>query len=155
MGGDLRLGGRYAFEGNAGGVVREFDEPNRLVVTWEMGPVGPADTSLVEVRLTESDGATRLDLEHRAQVPPEMWDQFGPGAVGVGWDGALLGLALHLAGEKLEGSQDEIAAMPEVIEFNIASAKQWGLAHRAAGADPATADANVEATTQFYVPAQA
>jgi uncharacterized protein YndB with AHSA1/START domain len=152
--GDLRLGGRYAFEGNAGGVIRECEEPNRLVVTWEMGEPGPADSSLVEVRLAESDGATRLDLEHRAQVPPEMWDQFGPGAVGVGWDGALLGLALHLAGEQMTASPEEIAADPAVMEFNIAAAKQWGLAHQAAGADAATADANVEATTSFYVPVE-
>lgn len=152
--GDLRLGGRYQFEGNAGGVVRECEEPERLVVTWEMGEPGPADTSVVEVRLVESDGGTRLDLEHRAQMPPEMWDQFGPGAVGVGWDGGLLGLALHLAGEKLTGTPDEIAADPAVMEFNIAAARQWGLAHQAAGVDAATADANVEATTAFYVPAQ-
>lgn len=152
--GDLRPGGRYLFEGNAGGVVRECEEPTRLVVTWEMGEPGPADTSLVEVRLTSSDTGTRLDLEHRAQVPPEMWDQFGPGAVGVGWDGALLGLALHLAGERLSGTPDEIAADPAVMEFNVAAARQWGLAHRAAGADAKTADAGAEATTSFYVPAQ-
>lgn len=152
--GELRLGGRYQFEGNAGGVVRECEEPTRLVVTWEMGEPGPADTSLVEVRLVADDGGTRLDLEHRAQMPPEMWDQFGPGAVGVGWDGALLGLALHLAGERMDGTQDEIAADPAVREFNTAAARQWGLAHRASGADAATADAGAEATTAFYVPAE-
>ena len=152
--GDLRLGGRYAFEGNAGGVIRECEQPHRLVVTWEMGEPGPADTSLVEVRLVESDGGTRLDLEHRAQVPPQMWEEFGPGAVGVGWDGALLGLSLHLSGEEKAGTPDEITADPAVMEFNTAAAKQWGLAHQAAGADAARADANVAATTAFYVPAQ-
>lgn len=153
--GDLRLGGRYTFEGNAGGVVRECDEPTRLVVTWEMGEPGPADTSLVEVRLAEEGGGTRLELEHRAQMPPEMWDEFGPGAVGVGWDGGLLGLALHLAGDGLAGTPDEVAAHPAVREFNTAAAREWGLAHQAAGADPETADANVAATTGFYVPAEA
>ncbi|GAA1185285.1 SRPBCC family protein [Ornithinimicrobium humiphilum] len=151
--GDLRLGGRYQFEGNAGGVVRECDEPRRLLVTWEMGPAGPEDSSLVEVSLTPDGDGTRLVLEHRAQVPAEMWDQFGPGAVGVGWDGALLGLALHLAGDQMTGSPDEIASDPAVKEFNRESAQLWGAAHQAAGADPALVAANVGATTQFYVPA--
>ncbi|GAA1856605.1 SRPBCC family protein [Myceligenerans crystallogenes] len=150
--GDLTLGGRYAFEGNAGGVVRECEPPRRFVVTWEMGPAGPRDSSLVEVRLADDDGATRLTLEHRAQVPPEMWDQFGPGAVGVGWDGALLGLATHLAGLTKSATDDEIAAHPAIMEFNRASAAAWGAAHEAAGAEPATVRANVAATTDFYVP---
>ena len=36
--GDYRLGGRYQFEGNAGGKIVECDQPNRLKVTWEYGP---------------------------------------------------------------------------------------------------------------------
>lgn len=151
--GDLELGGRYQFAGNAGGVVRECEPPRRLVVTWEMGPAGTADTSLVEVRLAEAGDGTRLELEHRAQVPPEMWDQFGPGAVGVGWDGALLGLALHLAGEEPDGSPEEIAAAPAVQEFSTRAARAWGEAQLAGGTDPAVVEANVAATTGFYVPA--
>lgn len=150
--GDLELGGRYQFEGNAGGVVRECDPPSRLLVTWEMGPAGPADTSLVEVRLRQTDGGTRLELEHRAQMPQEMYDQFGPGAVGVGWDGALLGLALHLSGAEPGGSPEEIAADPAVRDFNIAAARAWGNAQLAAGAAPEVVEANVAATTGFYVP---
>lgn len=151
--GDLEPGGRYRFEGNAGGVVRECEPPHRLLVTWEMGPVGPEDTSLVEVRVAPTDGGARLELEHRAQVPPEMWDAYGPGAVGVGWDGALLGLALHLAGEEPPGaSPEEIAADPAVQDFNRRAAQAWGRAHLADGADPAVVEANVAATTGFYVP---
>ncbi|WP_122262992.1 SRPBCC family protein [Ornithinimicrobium cerasi] len=150
--GDLEVGGRFQVEGNAGGVVRECEAPRRLVVTWEMGPAGPADTSLVEVRLTEDGASTRLELEHRAQVPPEMWDEFGPGAVGVGWDGALLGLALHLAGQELGMSPEEVAAHPAVREFNTRAARAWGEAQLAAGDDAARVEANVAATTGFYVP---
>jgi uncharacterized protein YndB with AHSA1/START domain len=36
--GDLEPGGRYQFEGNAGGVVERCDEPEFFAVTWEMGP---------------------------------------------------------------------------------------------------------------------
>lgn len=150
--GELQLGGHFQFEGQAGGQIRECDPPQRLVVTWVMGPAGPTDVSLVEVRLSETDGGTRLELEHRAQVPPEMWDQFGPGAVGVGWDGALLGLGLHLDGHDLGLSPDELATDPAVREFYAESAKAWGEAQGKAGADAATVAANVAATTGFYVP---
>lgn len=151
--GDLTLGGRYQFEGNAGGVVRECEEPNRFVVTWEMGPASEVDASLVEVRLTAVEGGTRLILEHRAQVPPEFWDAYGPGAVGVGWDGGLLGLALHLAGEPLP-TPEQLGADPALRAFNTASAQAWGEAHRASGADEGTVRSTVAATTGFYVPAE-
>src|SRR4051812_39167686 len=35
--GDLRLGGRYQLEGNAGGTITECEPPRRLEVTWEFG----------------------------------------------------------------------------------------------------------------------
>ncbi len=145
--GDLRLGGRYAFEGNAGGVIRECEEPHRIVVTWEMGEPGPADTSLVEVRLAESGGGTRLDLEHRAQMPPQMWDEFGPGAVGVGWELGLLGLTLHL--RTGEGVDDPEAFMtsPEAADFMRRSAAQWGAARTAPDALE-----RAERTSSFYAP---
>ena len=98
--GDYRLGGRYQFEGNAGGEILECDKPNRLKVSWVYMDTGnPADVSEVELRLTpDGDDATTLELVHTAIVPEEMWDQYGPGAVGVGWEGGLLGLELHLLG---------------------------------------------------------
>ena len=93
--GDLRLGGRYQLQGNAGGEVLRCEPPRLLRVTWGMGD-GPA--SEVEVRLSPGDGAeTIFELEHTAAVDPAMWDHYGPGAVGVGWDLALLGLFLYLS----------------------------------------------------------
>ncbi|WP_299520844.1 SRPBCC family protein [uncultured Serinicoccus sp.] len=152
--GELSLGGRYAFTGNAGGVIRACEPHRRLLVTWEMGPTGPEDASLVEVVLEEdaqAPGSTVLTLTHRAQTPPEMWDQLG--AVGVGWDGALLGLALHVAGGELP-SMEDLDRDPAVREFNVASARAWGEAQLAAGTDPEVVEANVAATTAFYVPPQ-
>ncbi|HEU4756073.1 MAG TPA: SRPBCC domain-containing protein, partial [Agromyces sp.] len=35
--GDLRLGGRYAIEGNASGTVESCDAPTTFGVTWEYG----------------------------------------------------------------------------------------------------------------------
>lgn len=150
--GELTLGGSYQFEGNAGGEIRVCEPPRRIVATWVMGPVPPQDVSLVEVTLSEDDGATQFVLEHRAQVPPEMWDQFGPGAVGVGWDGGLLGLVLHLAGLHEDRTAEELAFDPAWREFSTESATAWATAHIAAGEDEATAQAMAAATTSFYVP---
>lgn len=91
--GDLRLGGRYQFEGNAGGHITRCEPPRVLAVTWELGD----SASGVTVTLAEDPkGGTRLELEH---VTPagDHWKQFGAGAAGVGWDLALLGLARHIA----------------------------------------------------------
>lgn len=151
--GDFRLGGSYQFEGNAGGRILECDRPNRLKVSWVFGPP-EAPASEVEVRLEPAgDDATRLVLEHTAIVPDEMWDQFGPGAVGVGWEGGLLGLELHLTGG---GVGDAIAWQmgPEGRDFNTRASVAWGEASRAAGADAATVAHNVSQTTAFYVPAE-
>ncbi len=91
---DLRLGGRYQLQGNASGQITGCNPPSSLAVTWEFG----GQISWVHLRLTElSDGGTRLQLEHIAHVPDEFWNQYGPGAVGVGWDLAIMGLGLHLS----------------------------------------------------------
>ena len=150
--GDLRLGGTYQLEGNAGGEIRVCEPPRRLQVTWNFGePPGPEDSSLVDVRLQPDGEGTLLELEHVAVVPPDMWDQFGPGAVGVGWDLSLIGLAKHLAGEEL-GEHVEVEQDPAMRDCMAASAEAWGEAHRAAGADPETVTSTVAATTAFYVP---
>ena len=55
--GDYRLGGRYQFEGNAGGEILECERPRRLRVSWVYGEVSsPADVSEVELRLTSVAG---------------------------------------------------------------------------------------------------
>lgn len=91
--GELREGGRYALEGNASGTIQRCDPPHGFDATWEYGD----EVSWIELRLTpEPDGRTRFRLEHIAHVDDERWAQFGPGAVGVGWDLGLMGLGRHL-----------------------------------------------------------
>jgi uncharacterized protein YndB with AHSA1/START domain len=91
--GDLQVGGRYQTEGNAGGLVESCKEPESFAVTWEFGPM----VSWLQINLTPDGEGTTLELVHEAPVDPDMWGQFGPGAVGVGWDLALaVGLGLHL-----------------------------------------------------------
>src|SRR5437588_687924 len=88
--GDLRLGGRYQFEGQAGGLIQRCDPPTAFDATWEYG----GDVSWIEVRLSAVGGGTQLQLEHIAHVDDERWVEFGPGAVGVGWDLAIMGPAI-------------------------------------------------------------
>jgi uncharacterized protein YndB with AHSA1/START domain len=151
--GDYRVGGRYQFEGNAGGDILACARPNRLLVTWVYGDTSdPASVSEVEVRLEPvTEETTTLELVHTAVVPDEMWDQFGPGAVGVGWDGGLLGLSLHLRGGEMTAEErDAWPFSDEGREFYRRTSEAWGEANRAAGADPETVDRNVANTTAFY-----
>jgi uncharacterized protein YndB with AHSA1/START domain len=151
--GDLRVGGRYQLEGNAGGEILACEPPSLLRISWVMGPESPDTFSEVEVRLSTVDDATVLVLEHKATVPPEMWDQYGPGAVGVGWELALLGLGLFvIGGDALPEDKEAWAVSEEGRAFATASSQGWGDAALAAGTDPETVAANVAATTAFYVP---
>jgi uncharacterized protein YndB with AHSA1/START domain len=151
--GDYRLGGRYQFEGNAGGEILDCERPHRLRATWVYGePASPADVSEVELRLTPSDdGATTLELEHTAIVPEEFWTTYGPGAVGVGWEGGLLGLALHLTGGTV-GDPIAWQTSDEGRDFNTRSSEAWGVASVLGGEDPAAVATMVANTTQFYAP---
>ena len=153
--GDYRLGGRYQFEGNAGGEILECDRPRLVRVSWvfgEMADAGPA--SEVAVRLAPAGaGSTTVELEHIAIVPDEFWDQFGPGAVGVGWDGAVLGLSLHMRdGGASVGDPIAWQLSDEGREFFAQSSAAWGEAYAASGADPDAVKKAVANTTAFYAP---
>jgi uncharacterized protein YndB with AHSA1/START domain len=145
--GELRLGGRYQLQGNAGGTITGCEPPKRLDVTWEFG----GGTSWVSVELSPVRAGTELRLEHVAHVD-EHWGRFGPGAVGVGWELALGGLGLHLAsGEPVRGGDDPAwIASPEYREFVRASSSGWGAAAIAAGDEPEAARAAAERTRAFY-----
>jgi uncharacterized protein YndB with AHSA1/START domain len=151
--GDLRAGGRYQLEGNAGGEIVACERPNRFKVTWFYGePASPNDVSEVEVRLSPIGAdRTRLELEHVADVPAEQAAQFGPGAVGVGWDGVVMGLGLHLAGGSMSDPNAWMVS-DEGRDFYRRSSAAWGEAYRASGADDAAVAQAVSNTTQFYAP---
>ena len=149
--GDYRLGGRYQFEGNAGGEILVCEAPNRLKATWVYGEMSDG-ISEVEIRLTRlDDERTRFEFDHSATVPEEQWGQFGPGAVGVGWDGGLLGLSLHLQGGSV-GDGVAWQLSDEGRAFLTKSSEAWGKAHRASGADEETVATGVANTTSFYAP---
>lgn len=148
--GDLRVGGRYQLEGNASGEILRCDPPQGFDATWEYGD----EVSWIELRLTpESGGRTRFTLEHIAHVDDERWAEFGPGAVGVGWDLAVIGLDLHLAGGGAPVDPAEVAAWSASDDgrrFMALASDEWREASVAAGTKPDAAREAADRTTAFY-----
>jgi uncharacterized protein YndB with AHSA1/START domain len=146
--GDLFVGGRYQLEGNAGGVVERCEEPDSFALTWEMGQA----VSWVSVTLSPAEDGTTLELAHEAPVDPDMWAQFGPGAVGVGWDLAMLGLGLHIdSGSPVDPEAGAAyPTTPEGVEFVRRSAKDWADAAVGNGDEPDPAHEAAQRTVDFY-----
>jgi uncharacterized protein YndB with AHSA1/START domain len=149
--GDLKLGGRFQIQGNAGGVIRRCDPPQALDVTWEFG----GGTSWVTLRLASEGNGTRLTLEHvmlAEDIKGEHWQKFGPGAVGIGWDLSFLGLGRYLEGGARRSPEagQAWAASDEGKAFMRRCGEAWAEAHVASGEDPDTARQMAERTIAFY-----
>jgi uncharacterized protein YndB with AHSA1/START domain len=146
--GDLRVGGHYQLEGNAGGVIERCDEPESLALTWEFGGM----LSWLTVTLTPDGERTTLELAHEAPADPNRWAQYGPGAVGVGWDLSLMSLGIHLdsGGQRDPHEAAAFPASPNGIEFIQASAAAWGHAAVADGDEPDAAQQAAARTVAVY-----
>ncbi|KKK05078.1 SRPBCC family protein [Micromonospora sp. HK10] len=153
--GELKVGGRYQLEGNAGGTIERCDPPHSFAATWEYG----GEVSGIEVRLTEAGaGRTRFELEHVAHVDDQRWAEFGPGAVGVGWDMGLLGLASHLAADGSGVTPEQAAewmGSDDARRFIVLSSQRWCEASVAAGTPADEARAAADRTTAAYTGAPA
>ncbi|MCV7222275.1 SRPBCC family protein [Mycolicibacterium elephantis] len=136
--GDLRLGGSYQLEGQAGGTILTCDPPKNFTATWEYG----GGTSWIDVSVSSvGRGRARLVIEHIAHVDDDLARMYGPGAVGMGWDSMVLGLAIHLrtgksvdpaAGQQWLGTDDG-------RRFLALSSERWCAANVAGGEDPVAA----------------
>lgn len=148
--GDLKLGGRYQLEGNAGGEITRCERPEVLEVTWEFAE----NVSWVTVRLEPDGDGTRMTLEHistKDESSEAHWIQYGPGATGVGWDLGVLGLGLYLDNEDFDRKEAEAWAGSEPgKEFIRVCATAWGAAHIASGEDSNVAKAMAEKTANAY-----
>ncbi|WP_106400005.1 SRPBCC family protein [Actinocorallia populi] len=146
--GELKVGGRYQLEGNAGGVVEACEPPRSFRATWEYG----GEVSWIEVTLTPQDGGTRFELRHIAHVDDERWAEFGPGAVGIGWDMAVVGLTLHLSSGEAVDPAEAMAwsTSPEGLRFMTGSNQAWCEAAIAGGTPEAQARAAAERTIAAY-----
>ncbi|QIB66920.1 SRPBCC family protein [Kineobactrum salinum] len=144
--GDLKPGGHFQLKGNAGGTIRECDPPGFLSITWEFG----GGMSWVEVRIAaESESRARLTLSHICPVD-DHWKKYGPGAVGVGWDLALLALVFHFVDGAEQLDEATFSASSEGKAYITGASGDWRQAAVASGDDAAHAEAAAERTTAFY-----
>jgi uncharacterized protein YndB with AHSA1/START domain len=144
--GDLREGGTFQLEGNAGGTVLECARPRRLRLTWVFGE---APANEVTVTLTPAGGGrTTLELEHAAPVSGEAVPGFVL-AVGVGWDPALVALGQHL-GSQLPDKKWWLES-EDAKRFMWESVRTWaGVLSRRRIASPELVAKVAEETAAFY-----
>ena len=146
--GDLRRGGRYQIEGNAGGTIQTCEPPHAFTATWEF----EGHVSSLAVRI-EPEGETRarLTLEHTADVGAEDWGAYGPGAGGVGWDLALLGLANHLAtGSAVPPESTAWVDTEDARRFIADASRRWADGSIAAGTPTEAARAAEQRTSAAW-----
>ena len=87
--GDYRLGGRYQFEGNAGGEIVACERPNRLKVTWVVrrgGQRAPTSRRSRSGCRPSTAGRHGSSSSTPRSCRTDRGAEYGPGAVGVGWD---------------------------------------------------------------------
>lgn len=148
--GELRVGGGYQLQGNANGTVLSCDPPREFAATWEFG----GNVSWIEIRVYDEAGdRSRFELDHIAHVDDDTWRQYGPAAVGIGWDLGLVGLAIHLrTGEAIEAGFGEAwPAGDDGRRFIGDAAEQWQRALVRTGADPEWARAATDRCAAFYL----
>lgn len=146
--GDLRPGGSYELAGNAHGTIESCDPPREFTATWEYAE----QVSRIRVTVTPDGDRARFTLEHTAGTDDDHWRQFGPAAVGIGWDGMLHGLGLHVeSGEPVDPRfAAEWMSSEEGKAFYRESGARWLEADLAAGTPADDAERRCAATVQAY-----
>jgi len=151
--GDLKVGGSYQLEGHASGTILTCDPPKNFTATWESG----GSVSWIDVSIS-SDGPDRAQLvvEHVVDVDDENWREFGPGALGMGWDSMLLGLAIYLGtGEAIDPSFGQRWIVTEDgRRFLMLSGEEWHTANVASGEDPASTRVLTDRCIKAYLSEQ-
>lgn len=147
--GDLQLGGRFQIEGNAEGTIQSCDPPNGIKATWEFG--GQISYIAVDLEAVDS-GHTRLSMTHSGDIPTEWWEQYGPGAGGIGWDLAFLGLSHYLATNSTTPAEStEWAGTEDAKRFMAGSSQRWADLSIQAGTPEGVARAAEKQTTAMYL----
>jgi hypothetical protein len=94
-----------------------------------------------------------LVIEHIIGVDDGIWREFGPGAVGMGWDSMLLGLAIHVGtGESIDPSfGQQWTGTDDGRRFLTLSGEEWQTANIASGEEPAAARALTDRCIKAYL----
>ena len=145
--GDFRLGGRYSIEHNASGTITACQPPAHYAITWEIfGDVGRLDVNVSN----EAEQSARLQFDHMSPLS-DHWVQYGPGATGVGWEMAFLGLALYISQPSVLPIDEMEFATSEVGKHLIErSSSGWGEAAIAAGENVEVARTAAKNTFNFF-----
>ena len=149
--GDFRLGGRFAIKDNASGEITACDPPKTLSLTWECS----GNISWVTVSVEAAQDGALLTLEHELPTDKESeahWAQYGPGATGVGWELAFLGLDVHLSvdGQPSREAGEAWAETEPGKRALRAWAESWGEAHVRVGEPARSAKDMADRTSGFY-----
>ncbi|MEN0066416.1 MAG: SRPBCC domain-containing protein [Myxococcota bacterium] len=145
--GDLVEGGRYQFEGNAGGTITACIPNERVEATWEFG----GGVSWITVTIaSESETTAVMTLVHTSPIHQPFWDQYGPGATGIGWDLALDGAAMHFAEPGRVMDETEFISSEAGLRFIATSSAHWRDASIAAGTDAEQAKQAADRSTAFF-----
>lgn len=128
LSGDLRVGGSYELQGNAGGKILACDAPHLLRLQWTpLDNRGYSDQ--VEVRLTpDGPNATWLELEHASIADVFRNDpETGCYGVGTGWEGPLHYLGEYLRGVVPDRPSTEWYSFDEAEELRLAESRgrEW------------------------------
>ncbi len=121
LSGDLRVGGSFELQGNAGGEILACEVPHLLRLQWTpLDERGYSDQ--VEVRLTpDGPDATWLELEHASIADVFRNDpDTGRYGVGTGWEGPLHYLGEYLRGVLPDRPSTEWYTFDEAEELRLA-----------------------------------
>lgn len=144
--GELAPGGHYALKGNASGEILTCDAPKHFSLTWIFGD----NVSYVDVTITAITPETsRLQLSH-TMTKDDHWDQFGPGATGVGWELGFLGLDTHLGFQDKRFAEASWMETDECKQLMRQSSEAWKDAHIVSGEDPSIANSQHLRTAGFF-----
>lgn len=153
--GDLRVGGRFQAPGGMSGTVVSASAPHLLELTWEYGDQADALTLSLD---PDDVGQCSLRLDHQLTLPRTVFEEYGPGAVALGWEIALLGFLRQAS--LLSG---DACAMPAPTPAWLGSeqgaqtvrgwAIRWAGAAVAAGVDEELAKLQEARTVAAYTPA--
>lgn len=150
--GDFVVDSRYQIDGNAGGTIEHCEPPSMFSVTWEFAD----NVSWVEVTLQPLEKGTRLTLKHilpQDAASESHWQQYGPGATGVGWDLSFVGLGRFFEAGETPVDHDAfeawLASTPGKT-FLRDCGSEWCKAHIESGEDDAVARRMADQTIAFY-----